>query len=403
MKFDQTLMQFVRKDLEKNLIPMLLGEPGIGKSSWLENLATVMHTKCFVLACNQLADKADLTGARLIPTANGEYKQVFYPHAVIHDAITYAEENPRETPILFLDELNRTTPDVTSEALSIPTLRSIGSKKLPDNLRVVIAGNDKGNVVSLDEASISRFALYHVAPDVNTFLSLDPELNVFVKNVLTAHPECIFCKKIEEVAAEKDDDDDDKKYIAEIDGDSEEMNQITTPRTITAASRWLNSFTQQELIEALSNMRIENGQNISALQEGLEGHIGRTSFAALLLAEIATNAMTTNNQVSVNQVGKPQCYDAMKQCNDMQSLTDFVVAMTENDKSGCLLYAVYEKADNTNYINAIAPNIDRLSPNDMKALMNLYSKDQLDGENVHALLQTNSNLSNALSVILETV
>ena len=70
MKFDNTLMLCVKKDLEKNLIPMLLGEPGIGKSSWLQNLANLMHTKCFTLACNQLADKADLTGARLVPVTD---------------------------------------------------------------------------------------------------------------------------------------------------------------------------------------------------------------------------------------------------------------------------------------------------------------------------------------------
>ena len=100
---------------------------------------------------NQLADKADLTGCRLVPvgtTKNGEkeYAQVFYPHVVIRNAIKYAEENPDETPILFLDEINRTTPDVTSEALSIPTLRSIGNTNIPDNLKVIIAGNDKGKI-----------------------------------------------------------------------------------------------------------------------------------------------------------------------------------------------------------------------------------------------------------------
>ena len=120
MKFNDTLMLCVRRDLDNGLIPMLLGEPGIGKSSWLTNLANLMHTKCFTLACNQLADKADLTGARLVPTDNGEYKQVFYPHAVIHDAIEYAIAHPRETPILFLDELNRTTPMLRPKLCQFP-------------------------------------------------------------------------------------------------------------------------------------------------------------------------------------------------------------------------------------------------------------------------------------------
>ena len=67
MKFNNTLMDCVRADVTESLIPMLLGEPGIGKSAWVEDLANRMHTKCFTLACNQLAEKADLTGARLVP------------------------------------------------------------------------------------------------------------------------------------------------------------------------------------------------------------------------------------------------------------------------------------------------------------------------------------------------
>ena len=143
-----------------------MGEPGIGKSSFTEALAEAMDTKCFVLPVNQLADKADLTGARLVPYEQADgttsYKQVFFPHQVIMDAIDYAVANPREWPILFLDEINRTTPDVTSASLSMPTMRAIGSIKLPSNLRLMIAGNDKGNVTTLDEASLSRFAIYHV-------------------------------------------------------------------------------------------------------------------------------------------------------------------------------------------------------------------------------------------------
>ena len=67
MKFDNTLMKLVKADLKCGIIPMLLGEPGIGKSSWTIDLCKELHTKVFVLASNQLADKADVTGARLVP------------------------------------------------------------------------------------------------------------------------------------------------------------------------------------------------------------------------------------------------------------------------------------------------------------------------------------------------
>lgn len=419
MRFDQTLTTFVAKDLTHGNIPMLLGEPGIGKSSWVEGLARAMHTKCFTLACNQLADKADLTGARLVPVTvdkkvpdgNGgftveqkqTYKQVFYPHAVIHDAIEYAKANPRETPILFLDELNRTTPDVTSEALSIPTLRKIGSAELPVNLKVVTAGNDKGNVTVLDEASISRFVLYHVEPDKDTFVQVNPELNVYVKAVLDKNPNLLFCKRIVAVTQQDDDQNgnggkngNDLQAIEEIIGDVEDMSQLTTPRTITAVSRWLNQFDNNELITLMNTPGSEETQNI--LQEGIEGHVGQTNFAALLLAEIANNVMNTNNQSNALSVPKPGAYDAMKACADMTSLNAFVQSMTDADKSGCIVYALWEKADNANFLKALAGATSTLTGPDMLLVGQLATTDQLDPENVAALMATKTALTAMLSV-----
>ena len=406
MKFNDTLMKAVDKDIEKGLIPMLLGEPGIGKSSWVIALGKRNCTQVFVLPCNQLADKADLTGSRLVPIpGTNEYKMVFYPHSVIMDAIMYAEEHPRENPILFMDELNRTTPDVTSECLSIPTLRRLGDKPLPKNLRVITAGNDKGNITSLDEASISRFVLYHVYPDVDTFLSLDPNLNPFVRQVLNDHPETIFCKKIRAAntgASNNGFDEDDEVDIDAIVDDAEEMNQISTPRTISGVSEWLNCFTNSELVAMLTETRQIEGVEVSTLQELLEGHTGRTSFTAFLLAEIASKVSTINNQSNAINVTKPQCYDKMKACPDMSALADFVNQMSDTEKSGCLVYALYERADNAKFINILAPATVVVSSPDMKMLMNLCANDMLDEGNKDALMRCSCSISNTLSIILNT-
>ena len=404
MKFNDTLMRLIDSDIQEGLIPMLLGEPGIGKSSWVEALAQRNCTAVFVLPCNQLADKADLTGGRLVPIeGTDEYKMVFYPHSIIMDAIKYAEEHPREYPILFMDELNRTTPDVTSECLSIPTLRSIGNKKLPKNLRVIVAGNDKGNITSLDEASISRFVLYHVAPDVDTFLGLDANLNPFVKQVLLDHPETIFCKKIRMVTGnDGNPDDDDSVDIDAIVDDAEEMNQIATPRTIMGVSRWLNTFNNSELVELLTESRQIDGVEVSTLQEALEGHTGRTSFTAFLLAEIAAKVSTVNNQSNTVTCTKPQCYDKLKACPDMAALNDYIAAMNDAEKSSCLVYMLFEKADNGKFINALAPATTTINTPDMKTLMSLCANDMLDEGNKDALMRCNCNISNTLSIILNT-
>lgn len=402
MKFNSTLMTSVQADMESNVVPMLLGEPGIGKSSWVMALGELMHTQVFVLACNQLADKADMTGARLVPTEDkSDYEQRFYPHAVINQAIAYAEDHPRETPILFMDELNRTTPDVTSEALSIPTLRALGSRKLPDNLKVITAGNDKGNITSLDQASITRFSLYHVEPDVNTYLSLDQNLNPFVKDVLTHHPETIFCKTVRLAKTKTDDDDTDAEVdINEILDDGEEMQQIATPRTITGVSNWLNRYTNTDLMNLLGSTSVIDGEEVCDLQQLLEAHTGRTDFTTYLLEAIANGVATVNNQSNV-ALGKPSCYDAMKACPSMDALSDFIDTMSENDKGGCLVYLVYEKADNAKFIRALAAKTPTLPHNDLKSLVSLGMSGKMDDGNLQTLLSTNTTYAQKISYLFD--
>lgn len=403
MKFDNTLKKVVRMDVENGLIPMLLGEPGIGKSSWVEDLAKDMNTKCFTLAVNQLADKADLTGARLIPVKldNGEttYKQYFYPHAVIHDAIEYAKNNEDETPILFMDELNRTTPDVTSEALSIPTLRSIGSVKLPKNLRVITAGNDKGNITSLDEASISRFVLYKVEPDTDTFIKLDDNLNKYVKETLDKNPELIFCKKVEIVKGE-----DDKGNVYEEDlsiddfGDfDEDMNQITTPRTIMGTSLWLNSLSDYDIKKLIN----EEHDNVSLLEECIIAHVGETLFANKLLETIVEDFQ---NKVMVNITNKPKTplkYNNLKKITKRDELEEEINKLSDEDKMDTLVYALYENNDNENLIIPLSKSFDKITGDKLRNLISLINQSEVNKDNYDLFLKQNTKLTNFVEQMVE--
>lgn len=413
MKFDSVLLKMVQNDLAAGNIPMLLGEPGIGKSSWINALAELNRTQCFVLPCNQLADKADLTGARMVPVykpimdANGNptgeneisgYEQVFYPHAVIRRAIQYAIDNPREEPILFMDELNRTTPDVTSECLSIPTARTIGNTTLPKNLRVVTAGNDKGNITALDEASISRFVLYHVEPDANTFFAVNPELNPFVLKVLQHNPETLLCKTIY-IASKTDDGDDGQVDINEILNEGEEMNQITTPRTLTSVSNWLNQFTNDELMQMLTEIRNVNGEDISVLEEGLIGHTGSTNFTKLLIAEIANNVNSTMNQSNV-LISEPRFWNELKSLATLADMTAYIENMTEDDKAIALLYGLYEKDDNRHLVHLLTKNLNKMSVKDLKMLFTLYDNQDIDEQNLQAFLEINTGLTEKVKSLI---
>lgn len=398
MKFDSILTKFVTNDLKTGKVPMLLGEPGIGKSSWTEALAKSMQTQCFTLAVNQLADKADLTGARLVPTGNGNnYKQVFYPHEVIMDAVEYATNHPRETPILFLDEINRTTTDVTSAALSIPTMRRIGSIKLPSNLTVMVAGNDKGNITSLDEASVSRFVLYRTEPDTQTFLDLHSDLNPFIKSVLTKNPSLIFCKTLN-VASDTDDEESETTYsIDDIISDGSDMQQITTPRTLISLSDWLNLFNKDEIMQLLATPAVVNGDNTNLLMEGIIGHTGYTNFALALENEIQTNINITALNTMSKTPTKPVAYDTLKSQSDLAALQSFIDTMSDAEISACLTYGIFEKTSNENILLPLSRKATKLMPDDMKMLMSMVGSETYDKSN----WDTVANSGTKIGAILE--
>ena len=408
MKFNQTLTDVIKADLEVGLTPALMGNPGIGKSSFVEDLARSMNTKAFVLPCNQLADKADLTGARLVPTADGKsYSQIFYPHHVVQEAIEYALANPRETPILFLDEINRTTPDVTSAALTMETLRRLGSVVLPDNLRLMIAGNNKGNVTTLDEASLSRFALYNVEPDAGTLINLlGASINPWVAKVLTQHPHLVFQKSApNSIAFDGSDDDDDdsaQASVADMFDSGEEMLQLTTPRTIHAVSRWLNLVPAATLQEYISTPVSIEGRDTTLLNEVLEGKVGNTDFTTHLVSNIAETLSSGATGAAVTHTApKPQVYDQLKGAQTASDLNDLLNGLNDREKSGSLLYALYEKADNGRLIGELVAVTTKLEPEHAKDLVKLASNAQLDSGNVDAFLGTGSAVAETMRPVLD--
>ncbi|KIA72717.1 hypothetical protein ANMWB30_24850 [Arthrobacter sp. MWB30] len=407
MKFNDTLEELIKVDLDIELTSALMGEPGIGKSTFVEELARSMNTKAFVLPCNQLADKSDLTGARLVPTADGtSYSQVFYPHHVVQEAITYAADNPRENPILFLDEINRTTPDVTSAALTLVTLRRLGSVEMPTNLRLMIAGNNKGNVTTLDEASLSRFSLYNVEPDANTLIrKLGGTLNPWVAHVLTQYPKLVFQRSTPSgFIVDGDDDDDDQKSTtsaSDIFDTGEEMLQLTTPRTIDAVSRWLNKVAPAKLQEYLQTPASIDGRDSTLLNEILEGKVGNTDFTTHLVAKISESlASGVAHGAATFTAPKPQVYDQLKGAQSASDLQDLINGLNDREKSGCLLYSLFEKNDNSRLIAELAVVTSQLEPEHAQDLVKLAADTQLDGGNVGAFLDTNSPIAESLRPIL---
>ena len=404
MKFDQTLDQIISLDLKVGITPALFGDPGIGKSSFVEALARQHGTRCFVMPCNQLADKADLTGSRLVPV-DGDYVQRFFPHEVITSAITYAEQHPDEQPILFLDEVNRTTSDITSASLTLVTLRRMGYKELPDNLRLVIAGNDKGNIVTLDDASLSRFSIYHVEPDAENLIRiLGDSLHPLIKEVLREHPEYVYLRN-EPAALAVDgsgDDDDDEEE------DQATMAQFTTPRTIDALSRYLSAAPEQLLIQWLgTTMTRSDGTEVSYLQEVLESHTGATAFTAMVLKKLSDTlvpASSGGNGAPAMTLTKPLVFAGLVKAatTSRSDLENAVSQLSDEAASACLVWALY--SDGTSPVVIETLN-ERLSQATMPAeynrkLMNLVMNEAIPQRNFDTFLSLSGGVSAAVKPIL---
>lgn len=408
MLFNEMLVDTTIDLLEAGRVPALMGEPGIGKSSFVEGVARRTNTRCFTLPCNLLVDKADLTGARLVlDEKTGIWSQKFFPHDTISQAISYAKNNPNEQPILFLDEINRTTSDVTSGTLTLVTLRRIGNEDLPKNLRIIVAGNDKGNVTALDDASISRFAIINVAPDASTLIEiLGDNLHPWVKKVLEKHPETVFVKNTnEQIAVDGQDDEDDDATVSVFDlfDGTEEIRPFATPRTIDGVSRYLNVLSFDKIASLMATPSVtRDGRNISYLQEVIEGLTGNTSFTTLLMGiisdELSKGSTGTQN---AQRVVKPRIYDKLKEASktSIDAINQVIATMTDNDASGCFLFAMYEREDNTTIIQALNERLDKLAQNHINELIVLWSSGALYSKNC----ETVNCLDHGLALKINTV
>ena len=295
-----------------------------------------------------------------------------------------------------MDEINRTNSDVTSALLSVPTRRKIGNVELPENLKVIIAGNDKGNIVALDEASISRFVIYKVIPDVDTFLLHNEDINPLIKDLLLTERNLIQCKPINLIKTDDDDDsdEDEQSYdmiMSMIDDDS--MEQFTAPRTITALSRYLNSMSEEDLKQLeFETADIEMRGDIkesTLLFETLIGHTGHTEFTIKLYNKI--NDQLRN--IQTQSVKKPAGYDDFVQKPNLTTseIQDYISKLSDDEKSQLLIYTLTDDDNNLATLRAIVKEIAKSLSVLMPDYLNVYkSKHQEGSFNV----QLNSYLRN---------
>ena len=195
--------------------------------------------------------------------------------------------------------------------------------------------------------------------------------------------------------------------LEEILDSGEEMSQLTTPRTITALSRWMNRAGNAAMLNDLRSIgtTFDGRQNVSRLQEMVEAYVGQTAFSIYLMEELVKNLMSASTaQANAPIIVKPASYDGMKACPDMTALEGCIQNMKANHQeeelANCLVYALYEKEDNARLLSAISESIQGMTGNSAKTLMSLVVANQLDRDNVDALLSLNNDLARSLNTVL---
>src|SRR3954470_2030389 len=131
---------------------MILGAPGIGKTALVNQFAEMVGLPCVSLLGSQLAPE-DLIGVpQLLP--NGRSR--FCPPTLI------ARDDPY---VLFLDELNASSPEVQKAFYSLIHERRVGEYILPDGSIIVAAGNraqDGALVRPMSSALVNRLIHVHL-------------------------------------------------------------------------------------------------------------------------------------------------------------------------------------------------------------------------------------------------
>jgi ABC-type dipeptide/oligopeptide/nickel transport system ATPase subunit len=145
----QQLLVTIPLVLRAGNVPSIVGEAGLGKTALVKEVAEQMKAKLFTTVVS-LSEKGDLaipvpplTSDSFVETKeHGRLANVQFGYSeTLVSIVRYAEENPEQIIIWFLDEFNRGPQAVQSELMNLVLQRQINSLRLPKTVKIVIAEN----------------------------------------------------------------------------------------------------------------------------------------------------------------------------------------------------------------------------------------------------------------------
>jgi MoxR-like ATPase len=150
--------------IQENRPVMIYGQPGIGKSNITQQIADSLGYELLDVRA-VLLDPTDIKGIPYV--VDGELRN--------SQPSIFPKQNSTNKPwLLFLDEIVLAPPSVQSALFQLVLDFQIGDYKLPDNTRIIAAGNrqeDRSGANRMLSALSNRFIHYDLSVDLDDWLN----------------------------------------------------------------------------------------------------------------------------------------------------------------------------------------------------------------------------------------
>lgn len=143
---------------------MLWGQPGIGKTSIVEQLAAKKGRKLIVFKTN-VREPVDVRGVPVADLATGTTRWL------VPDELPQVERDGKEG-YLFIDEINTGTLQMMAVMMGLAGEKKVGDYVLPEGWIIIAAGNrvkDRAAAQRMPTALKNRFAHLYVMPDIEAW------------------------------------------------------------------------------------------------------------------------------------------------------------------------------------------------------------------------------------------
>jgi len=182
LNFDTTkeVVEFIL--ISTDVVPMIMGERGIGKSALVNKIAKEHGWDFCTVDCNTL-NPGEIGGIPYLKTIEKDGKSMqrftYSPHWCLKKCLDAEKKN--KTILLFFDELNRCDSNVKRELMNVILNKNINGTFLGNNVKIVAAMNPSSDfddfadaeyqVEDMDEAQKDRFNWVIMESDIFNWLT----------------------------------------------------------------------------------------------------------------------------------------------------------------------------------------------------------------------------------------